>query len=57
MNYVYIVLELSEDAKIHGVYSTREIAENVAFKCQFKPGSGYVCVLKKRVKGPKGGGK
>jgi hypothetical protein len=58
--YVYIVLEHSDlkyqtDAILHGVFSTREIAENKKLSLHRKrlaKNVGYVSVLKKRIKGP-----
>ena len=52
---VYIVLLLTPTSEpyITGVYTTREIADKVAAKLRHTRSSGdYVCVLKKRVKGP-----
>ena len=52
--HVYVVLEChgEHDEKIHGVFTTREIADKVAEKIRSKTGRGYVCVLKQKVKGP-----
>ena len=49
---IYIVLILRKNTKLHGVYTNREIADNVANKLKTKLKSGYVCVLKKRPRGP-----
>ena len=54
---VYVVLEHATDctdAVLHGVYTTREIAERVAEAIKQKKmfTCGYVCVLKKKIKGP-----
>lgn len=54
--HVYVVLEYHVESvnseKLHGVYTTREIADKVAYKARQKPSSGYVCVLKQKIKGP-----
>lgn len=63
-NYVYIVLEHETEytsAKVHGVYTTRDIAENkreslmryayLNGRMLLKP-LGYLSVLKKPVQGP-----
>ena len=50
--YVFIVLELGKkDACIHGVYTTRKIANDKRDKLSRKQG-GYLCVLKKTIQGP-----
>ncbi len=53
---VYAVLEYHKGTKhdecLHGVYTTREIADAVAAKIRGKLNSGYVCVLKQKIKGP-----
>jgi len=55
-NSVYVVLEYHIGTKhsehLHGVYTTAEIANKVADKLRIKKESGYICVLKKRIKGP-----
>lgn len=65
--HVYLVLQHSytfykggvqytHDAVLHGVYSTREIAQRVALKVQISSivdgHAGYVAVLKKSIAGP-----
>lgn len=53
---VYVVLEHSFgtiDAKVHGVYSTRESAEGKKKKLQEKGANGYLSILKKPVEGVK----
>lgn len=52
---VYIVLEHSKskkDAFVHGVYSSRGIANNKVASLLTSKTCGYVCVLKKTVQGP-----
>lgn len=52
---VHIVLEHSfgvVDAKVHGVYSTRQAAEGKVAKLKKKGANGYLCILKKHVEGP-----
>lgn len=53
--YVWVVLDypFSEEPVIHGVYTTKEIADNVANAQKYKQGfsCGYIAVLKFRVKG------
>jgi hypothetical protein len=46
---------LYSDPYIHGVYSTREIADNKVAKLKYRYGSGlgYVAVLKKTIEGPR----
>ncbi len=54
-NAVYAVLEYhkgKQDEYLHGVYTTREIADNVAQKLWQRKSGGYVCVLKQRIQGP-----
>ncbi len=57
---VYAVLEYhnktkhgAHDEHLHGVYTTREIADKVANKRRLKGDSGYVCVLKQKINGPR----
>lgn len=56
--YVYIVLEhefiLARGSVVHGVYTTREIANNAVSKiASTRPNRhGYLSVLKKPIKGP-----
>lgn len=48
--YVFIVLELGKkESRVHGVYTSREIANNKRDKLKSKD---YVCVLKKTIQGP-----
>jgi len=53
--YVFVVLEHAyeclKDAEVHGVYTTREIAEAKKDKLEVRS-IGYVSVLKKPLKGP-----
>ncbi len=54
-NVVYAVLEYHKgkrDERLHGVYTTRKIADNVAAKINLKASRGYVCVLKQKIQGP-----
>ena len=54
--YIFIVLEChkhKKHEKIHGVYTSREIAENKAAKIAKKnPDHGYLAILKKPIEGP-----
>lgn len=54
--YIFIVLECHKHKKlekIHGVYTTRSIAQKKALKVMDKnPDHGYVAVLKKTIEGP-----
>lgn len=57
--YVYVVVEHARgdlDAKVHGIYSTKESAEGKYNSLQHNPPStawarGYICILKKPVEG------
>jgi len=57
-NAVWVVLEYHKGTKhsehLHGVYTTQEIADRVKDKLNMneKRQVGYVCVLKKKIKGP-----
>lgn len=56
---VYIVLEHAtgtKDCKVHGVYTSRTIAENklnsLISNIYLSIGGGYICILKKTPQGP-----
>jgi len=60
--YVFVVLEhalpeIDTDAKVLGIYTTREAAEGKVIKYQFKNHKfgvgGYLSILKKPLQGPK----
>jgi hypothetical protein len=62
-SYIYVVLEhasQTQDAILHGVYTTREAAQNKVLKVRWlnkqrhPDTGGYLCILKKPIKGQRG---